>query len=142
MPGHEIAAAAVRKGDAAVQLIRLINRPLPIAGSRRGARTSSNNGNDARITISINVKSFDIADHRRLPGDLVVERGDPRRVRQTERRAEERRLRQRVVGPQPLDQAGMHDLGVLRELRLEDGDADAPPSMRISARIAVPWVRM
>jgi len=34
-----------------------------------------------------------------------------------------RRLGQRVVRAQGLDQPGMNDLGILAELRLEDGDA-------------------
>jgi len=45
----------------------------------------------------------DIADHRRLSGDLVIERGDPRGGRQIEVRRQEWRLRQRIVRTEMLD---------------------------------------
>jgi hypothetical protein len=66
-----------------------------------------------------------IGDHCRLPGDLVIWRGDPRGVRKAERCRQIRRLGQRVVWAQVLDQSGMDDLGVLAELRFQDRDADA-----------------
>ena len=49
----------------------------------------------------------------------------PDRVGQAEGRRQERRVGQRVVRAQMLDQPRMHDLGVLGQQRIDDRDADA-----------------
>ena len=49
-----------------------------------------------------------------------------------------RRLGQRVVRAQGLDQPGMNDLGILAELRLEDGMPMKPPRSGSRRRPAIP----
>ena len=67
----------------------------------------------------------DIGHHLRLPRRLGIERGEPGGSCQAVGRRQIRRLGQRVVGPQMLDKAGMHGLGVLGQQRHDDRDADA-----------------
>ena len=65
-----------------------------------------------------------IRDHRRLAGDFVIERGDPRRVGQAERRGQVRRLGQGY--PSANARLGANARSVcLAELGFEDRDADA-----------------
>ena len=59
----------------------------------------------------------DIGDHRRLARRFGIERGEAGRVGQAEGRRQMRHPGERVVGPQMLDEARMHGLGILGQQR-------------------------